>query len=277
MHTTVIAIGATEKPNLGDVVTIKLEGGSFSYNLQTATFVRLVSSDDQTIKNLLASQKNECKVGLNSLFAGGFMGSTAASTEGSPGSFDSPPFTKCAPSKYTELEQKERKWTTPTAEERETAVRSVAQDSQLAATMLTIMSMEQPVDVGMPDYNPAGIQGDNRKWNEQVNNVVAYQTCIRDDEEYRIFLAFKTLEDGITAFAEALKPKNIPSSTGKIDTDAYNLTKWYYQRWNLAATDEEITKLENTGSFIRNGEVYERSFKATQATFKKGLQKFAPK
>jgi len=278
MHTTVIAIDATEKPNLGDVVTIKLEGGSFSYNLQTATFVRLVSSDDQTIKNLLASQKNECKVGLNSLFAGGFMGSTAASTEGDSGDFDSPPFTKCAPSKYTDLEQKERKWTKPTAAERESAVRSVvAGDSQLAATMLTIMSMEQPVDVGMPDYNPAGIQGDNRRWNQRVNSVVAYQTCIRDDEEYRIFLAFNTLKDGITAFAEALKPKNIPSSTGNNDTDAYNLTKWYYQRWNLAATDEEIIQLEKNGTFTRNGEVYERNFKTTQETFKKGLQKFAPK
>jgi len=277
MHTTVIAIGATEKPSLGDVVTIKLEGGSFSYNLQTATFVRLVSSEDQTIKNLLGSQKNECKVGLNSLFAGGFVGSTAASTEGKPGSFDSPPFTKCAASKYQQLEQRERKWTNPTPQEREAAVRSVAQDSQLAATMLTIMSMEQPVDVGMPDYNPAGIQGDNRKWNEQVNNVVAYQTCIRDNEEYRIFLAFNTLEDGITAFAEALKPKNIPSSTGDINTDAYNLTKWYYQRWNLAATDEEIDKLEKTGTFVRSGTEYKRNFKTTQATFKKGLKKFTPK
>ncbi len=74
MHTTVIAIGATEKPNLGDVVTIKLEGGSFSYNLQTATFVETVASDDAAIRNLLGSQKNECKVGLNSLFGGGFMG-----------------------------------------------------------------------------------------------------------------------------------------------------------------------------------------------------------
>tara|TARA_R110001592_G_scaffold69207_1_gene212004 strand:+ start:1949 stop:3223 length:1275 start_codon:yes stop_codon:yes gene_type:complete len=74
MHTTVIAIGATEKPSLGDVVTIKLEGGSFSYNLQTATFVRLISSEDQTIKNLLGSQKNECKVGLSNLFGSGFMG-----------------------------------------------------------------------------------------------------------------------------------------------------------------------------------------------------------
>jgi len=84
MHTTVIAIGATEKPNLGDVVTIKLEGGSFSYNLQTATFVRLVSSDNQTIKNLLASQKNECKAGLNSLFAGGFIGTSMGSIATEP-------------------------------------------------------------------------------------------------------------------------------------------------------------------------------------------------
>lgn len=76
MHTTVIAIGATEKPSLGDVVSIKLEGGSFSYNLQTATFVRLISSEDQTIRNLLGSQKNECKTGLNNLFAGGFNGAT---------------------------------------------------------------------------------------------------------------------------------------------------------------------------------------------------------
>jgi|TARA_R110000868_G_scaffold70799_6_gene207895 hypothetical protein len=74
MHTTVIAIGATEKPSLGDIVTIKLDGGTFSYNLQTATFVRLVTSEDQVIKNLLGSQKNECKVGLSSLFASGFMG-----------------------------------------------------------------------------------------------------------------------------------------------------------------------------------------------------------
>jgi len=85
------------------------------------------------------------------------------------------------------------------------------------------------------------------------------------------------LKDGITAFAEALKPKNIPSSTGNNDTDAYNLTKWYYQRWNLAATDEEIIQLEKNGTFTRNGEVYERNFKTTQETFKKGLQKFAPK
>ena len=84
MHTTVIAIGATEKPSLGDVVTIKLEGGSFSYNLQTATFVRLVSSEDQTIKNLLGSQKNECKVGLNSLFAGGFVGTSMGSIATEP-------------------------------------------------------------------------------------------------------------------------------------------------------------------------------------------------
>lgn len=74
MHTTVIAIGATEKPSLGDIVTIKLDGGTFSYNLQTATFVRLVTSEEGAIKNLLASQKNECKAGLDSLFAGGFVG-----------------------------------------------------------------------------------------------------------------------------------------------------------------------------------------------------------
>ena len=74
MHTTVIAIGATEKPSLGDIVTIKLDGGTFSYNLQTATFVRLVTSEDQVIKNLLGSQKNECKVGLSNLFGSGFMG-----------------------------------------------------------------------------------------------------------------------------------------------------------------------------------------------------------
>ncbi len=137
--------------------------------------------------------------------------------------------------------------------------------------------MEQPVNVGMPDFNPAGIQGDNAKWNENVNSVVAYQTCIRDSEKYRIFLAFNTLEDGIVAFAEALKPKGIPSSTGNIDKDAYNLTKWYYQRWNLTATDEEITQLEKNGAFVRSGTEYKRSFKTTQATFKKGLEKFAPK
>jgi len=74
MHTTVIAIGATEKPSLGDIVTIKLDGGTFSYNLQTATFVRLVTSEEGAIKNLLASQKNECKAGLDSLFGSGFMG-----------------------------------------------------------------------------------------------------------------------------------------------------------------------------------------------------------
>ena len=84
MHTTVIAIGATEKPSLGDIVTIKLDGGTFSYNLQTATFVRLVTSEEGAIKNLLASQKNECKAGLNSLFAGGFIGTSMGSIATEP-------------------------------------------------------------------------------------------------------------------------------------------------------------------------------------------------
>jgi hypothetical protein len=278
MHTLFISdveFGTAESlPRINTVVEVELEKNTFGYNLQYGKHIKVSYNDDKPSTSTSVSC-DSIKSIMDSAAGVSALGSTTASTDGKPGNYDKPPFTKCSPSAYPSLEERARKWTKPTEEERIAAVKKVAPEQQIAATMLTIMSLEQPVSVGMPDYNPAGIQGDNRRWNEKVNSVVAYQTCIRDHEKYRIFLAFNTLEDGITAFKEALSPKGIPASTGDIDQDAYNLTKWYYQNWNLAATDEEIKQLEKTGSFERNGTTYERSFKLTRATFKKGLEKFA--
>jgi hypothetical protein len=84
MHTTVIASNAAQKPSLGDVVIIKLEGGTFSYNLQTAKLVEIITSEDKATKKLLRAQKNECKDSLNNLFAGNYSGTSLGSIATEP-------------------------------------------------------------------------------------------------------------------------------------------------------------------------------------------------
>jgi hypothetical protein len=259
-------------PRIGSLVEVELNKNRFSYNIQQGRHVKVISSQAGSSADLAEQCDSISSIIASATDGATSLGDLSSSTEGKNGDYDRPPFTKCAPSQYPELEERTPAWAYPTEEQRIEAVGIATTDSQLAAAMLTIMSMEQPVNVGMPDFNPAGIQGDNARWNNNVRPT--YQTCIRDAESYRIFLGFDTLEDGIKAFAEALKPKGVPGATGDIDEDAYNLTKWYYQNWNLAATDAEINQLEINGVFQREGITYERDFNKTREIFKEGLKSF---
>ena len=62
MHTTVIAFDAVNKPDLGDIVKIRINPGTFSVNVQNAEFVGIVSNDNSAIQTILKSngQVNSC-------------------------------------------------------------------------------------------------------------------------------------------------------------------------------------------------------------------------
>lgn len=65
---TVIAKGASEKPEIGNLVKVRLEPGTYKYDLQLADFVEIVSSENNTVANVLASRTSECAASALSAF-----------------------------------------------------------------------------------------------------------------------------------------------------------------------------------------------------------------
>jgi hypothetical protein len=80
MFIDVIAIGATEKPSKGNIIKVRLEPGSYKYNLQSCEYVGLVTDQSNTVTNIIASQTTECAEGaagaFNTSYGGGTVGTT---------------------------------------------------------------------------------------------------------------------------------------------------------------------------------------------------------
>lgn len=68
LHTTVIASSAQQKPQIGSIVEIKLNPGTFKYDLQTASLVGFVSNDSSVIRNLIGAADAACTRGAAMAF-----------------------------------------------------------------------------------------------------------------------------------------------------------------------------------------------------------------
>lgn len=80
MFIDVIAVGATEKPSKGNIIKVRLEPGTYKYNLQSCEYVGLVTDQSNTVTNIIASQTTECAEGaagaFNTSYGGGTVGTT---------------------------------------------------------------------------------------------------------------------------------------------------------------------------------------------------------
>ena len=83
MHTTVIANNATERPEIGNIVKIRIDQGTFTINPQTAEFVEVVTGFPTAINNLLRLQEDsaECAETLQNLFNNSYSGASVSSIQ----------------------------------------------------------------------------------------------------------------------------------------------------------------------------------------------------
>jgi len=68
MFIDVVAVGATEKPSKGNIIKVRLEPGTYKYNLQSCEYVGLVTDQTNTVTNIIASQTTECAEGAAAAF-----------------------------------------------------------------------------------------------------------------------------------------------------------------------------------------------------------------
>jgi len=79
LHTTVIGVNTSDKPNIGNIVRIRLEPGTYKYNIQSAQLVEIVSNKQKSTRNLLGANAKECFATLAQTFnkyQGGVIGDT---------------------------------------------------------------------------------------------------------------------------------------------------------------------------------------------------------
>jgi hypothetical protein len=265
LHTKVTANGlsVSEMPAKGDTIQIRLVKGDYVYKTAFCNdFLGVTVKASSTPEVAEKLKKNE-------------EGAKGAFKKNKPinvGAKDDPTFQKCRNSNYPTLNKRETKFFKPSLQEKQVAATiASAGDSNLYSAMLAIISKEQPNS--MPNYNPSGIQLDNRGTFRGIKqNDFDYQTCFRDNGgDQRIFAGFNSLENGMKVFAKILKNKGLPASTGDISVDSSNLSDWYFQNWNLALTDAELKQLKDKGFATRNGTQYKRDWAGTRKTFEKQL------
>lgn len=79
LHTTVIATSAEQKPEIGSIVEIKLNPGTYKYDLQTATLFAVVSNDSSVVRNLIGASNSACGGGGAFASFNDFSGKTVGS------------------------------------------------------------------------------------------------------------------------------------------------------------------------------------------------------
>jgi hypothetical protein len=301
-HTKVIMQADNDEslPGINSIVRVALERnrrGSFKTDV-TKQFISIVNSDPkppangqtcQTLVDLLKYGDVTSLTPSPPAVAGAIRTATRAYGIGpltattKKKESDVPPFTKCAQDYYLDKPEVKSRWKNPPFADRKAAIaRLVPSDPRLLSVLLTITKLEQPK--GMPDFNLAGIQGDSGRWGEEVDKYVSYVSCKADGKHFRIFLGFETLEDGAAAFVVAIKEKikkrALPPQAPDIATDAYNLMKWYYMKWNYSLKESEFAALEKDGYFMRAGKRYpsegKKYPKATQRAFETYLTEYTP-
>lgn len=196
---------------------------------------------------------------------------------------DVPPFTKCSQDYYLDKPEIKSTHTTPSPEAKNAAFEAaIPGDPRKLAILKAISQLEQG-SKGMPDFNPAGMQGDDRRWPEEVSQYVSYVSCKADSSStFRIFLGFNSIEDGIKAYVAAMESKFVknpyPAQDSNLDTDAFNVMKWYYMKWNMSLTEAEFQQILKEGHFFRGSRripknsKYDKKPKLTQANFKRFLK-----
>ncbi len=265
LHTKVSANGLSdsELPSQGDTVKIRLSNGVYSFDTSfSRDFLGITARAATSPQRTSKLQENN----------GNAKDAFKKNKPINVGAKDDPTFQKCRNSNYPTLNKRETKFFKPSLQEKQVAATiASAGDSNLYSAMLAIISKEQPNS--MPNYNPSGIQLDNRGTFRGIKqNDFDYQTCFRDNGgDQRIFAGFNSLENGMKVFAKILKNKGLPASTGDISVDSSNLSDWYFQNWNLALTDAELKQLKDKGFATRNGTQYKRDWEGTRKTFEKQL------
>lgn len=269
MHTmlTLSKISNADRPEKGDIVRLKLAKNQRSFSTKFAKDYNGIKIKKNAAPPELRRKAEKLEENAKKTFKKGKVINA--------GSKDDPTFKKCKASNYPKLEKRKTTFFKPSLAEKEAAALVAAEGNiNLYSAMLAIISKEQPSS--MPNYNPSGIQLDNRGTFRGISESdFDYQTCFRDNGgDQRIFAGFSSLENGMKVFAKILKNKGLPASTGDVFEDSSNLADWYFQNWNLALTDTELRQLKNEGFATRNGTKYRRDWKGTRATFEKQLNSY---
>ena len=259
----------------GDIVSVELERGWFSYNLERGNFIEMVNSSKERSASPTACGAMGALFG--SLTPAGFgdfsggNGSTFNCKESPCPPRDDPTFSKCRTPTYPNLPKRSTDFLKYSESQVISAIRASGQAESIQKIMWAIIKKEQP-KLSFPANNVAGIQLDNRSgFAGATESSFDYQTCFRDNGgDQRIFAGFDTLESGMKVFGSVIQAKmkvfkSLPGSTPTGDADV--MTWNYYRSWNTAFSPDELTSLKSTGQVVRGSRTYERNWNATKNSF----------
>ena len=269
--------------NAGDIVSVELERGFFSYNLEKGTFLEVIRSADG---NNPSSGCATISSAFGNLVPGAFEEVGAGANPGSYFECKSPPcppkddptFAKCKPPTYPNLPKKPTTFSKYSSSQVIAAIKASGQNESVQKIMWAIIEKEQP-RFSFPANNVAGIQLDMRAGFAGATEAsFDYQTCFRDNGgDQRIFAGFDTLEKGMKVFGKIIAGKmrvfkSLPGSS--VYNDADIMTWNYYRSWNMALSSEELVSLKTHGSVTRGNRTYEKNWDATRNSFQKSFTKW---
>ena len=273
LHTDVFMMqdGHIQPPSMGDIIEIQLKKNDFSYDLNTARFIKVIARNAAEISLL---NEHGCQ-----MLSKGFDTLPVHSDKSAAGGpRDDPTFTKCQPSIYPSLPKTPTKFIKYSEAEVIKAIKATGQSNEIQKVMFAIISHEQP-NYKFPANNVAGIQLDNRQaFAGAEQSDFDYQTCFRDNGgDQRIFAGFNSLKRGMQAFGKIIqkkmkKFKPLPGNSELADAD--NMTWNYYRSWNTAFTAEELAKLKRDNQVTRGQQVFTRDWNKTTKVFTRAFTKW---
>jgi hypothetical protein len=265
--------------NPGDIVSVELERGFFSYNLEQGIFLELMRSAPTSAAGKACGS---IAAAFGGLMPGPFGTAAAGATfnckEDPCPPRDDPTFAKCKPPTYPNLPKRATNFSKYSADQVISAIKASGQSASIQKIMWAIIEKEQP-KFSFPANNVAGIQLDGKRGFAGVTAAsYDFQTCFRDGGgDQRIFAGFDTLDRGMKVFGKIIAGKmrvfkNLPGSSTNGDADV--MTWNYYRSWNMALSSEELVSLKATGSVTRGDRTYEKNWGATRNSFQKSFTKW---
>lgn len=266
--------------NAGDIVSVELERGLFSYNLERGIFLELVRSA-QNVNSSEGCATVSAAFG-NLTPTGGFAPAAAGAyfecKEKPCPPKDDPTFAKCRTPTYPNLPKRPTTFSKYSASQVIAAVKASGQSESIQKIMWAIIEKEQP-RFSFPANNVAGIQLDmSSGFAGTDESSFDFQTCFRDNGgDQRIFAGFDTLEKGMVVFGKIIARKmsvfkSLPGSS--VYNDADIMTWNYYRSWNMALKPEELVSLKSTGSVTRGERTYTKNWESTRNSFQKSFTKW---
>jgi hypothetical protein len=265
--------------NAGDIVSVELERGFFSYNLEEGIFLELMrSGGGGTSSKGCATVAAAFGSLMPGVFGTAASGATFTCKEKPCPPKDDPTFAKCKPPTYPNLPKRATNFSKYSGAQVISAIKASGQSAGIQKIMWAIIEKEQP-RFSFPANNVAGIQLDGRRGFTGVTEAsFDFQTCFRDGGgDQRIFAGFDTLERGMKVFGKIIAGKmrvfkNLPGASPLGDADV--MTWNYYRSWNMALSAEELVSLKSTGSVTRGERTYTKNWGATKNSFQKSFTKW---